>query len=185
MGTSVLTAASAEAAARGVESEPTPVSRVDVQRYLGQWYQVAAVPAVYEAQCHKNSKARYSLSATGTVSVKNSCSSYFGLTSSVRGDAKPLDATNARLNVSFLGVNGHFAHGKDANYIVIGLDRDYQWAVVTDSERRSGFVLSRTPQLDAAQTEATRAALQAADVDPCSVKYTPQDGGNRTTARYC
>lgn len=161
------------------------MGQVDVQRFLGKWYQIAAVPAFYEAQCVKNSMARYTLSETGTVSVKNSCASRFGITSSVKGDAKPLDATNARLNVSFLGVHGRYAHGTDANYIVVGLGEDYQWAVVTDSRRRSGFVLSRTPHLDAKTTRAARTALKEAGVDPCTVKYTPQDGGNTSEAPFC
>ncbi|MHC5264022.1 lipocalin family protein [Streptomyces sp. UC4497] len=172
-------------AAPRAETEPAPVARVDLQRYLGKWHQIAAVPALYEAQCVKNAHALYSLSGTGTVSVKNSCTTVFGLTSSVKGDAKPLDAENARLNVSFAGVNGHYKHGKDANYIVVGLDDDYRWAVVTDSLRRSGFVLSRTPELGAEQTRAARTALRRAGVDPCRVAYTPQDGGNTTRAPFC
>ncbi|WP_428951098.1 lipocalin family protein [Streptomyces sp. cg35] len=183
-GTAALAATPAMAATQD-QSEPAPVASVDVARYTGKWYQVAAVPAPYEAQCLKNSTARYALTEAGTVSVKNSCTSYFGLTSSVKGDAKPLDTSGARLNVSFLGLNGRYAHGQDANYIVVGLDTHYQWAVVTDSKRRSGFVLSRTPRLGAEQTHAAQTALRGAGVDPCTVAYTPQDGGNTTTSPFC
>ncbi|MFD4791494.1 lipocalin family protein [Streptomyces sp. NPDC058459] len=177
--------ASAASAAPRPASEPAPAGNVDVARYLGSWYQVAAVPALFEAQCKKNARAEYGLTPRGTVSVENSCDTWFGTRSTVKGDAKPLDGSNARLNVSFLGLNGTYAHSSRANYIVVGLDEDYTWAAVTDADRRSAFVLSRTPALSAGQASAAGEALRAAGVDPCSVKYTPQDGGSASRAPFC
>ncbi|MBW8486875.1 lipocalin family protein [Actinomadura parmotrematis] len=171
--------------ASAAPAPPAPVPSVDVQRYVGHWYQVASVPAWYEIQCLRNATADYALSAAGTVSVKNACRSVFGIKSTVTGDAKPLDATNARLNVSFLGFNGSYAHGTGANYIVVGLDGGYRWAAVTDAGRRSGFVLSRTPALAADDAAAARAALRGAGIDPCTLKSTPQDGGAATAAPFC
>ncbi|MCD0480843.1 lipocalin family protein [Streptacidiphilus sp. ASG 303] len=177
-------------AAAAPAAEPKPVASLDVQRYLGHWYQVAAVPALYEVQCLRNSAADYGATDRGTVAVRNSCTSLFGLTSTVKGDAKPLDATGARLNVSFVRLGGTWTHTSTANYIVVGLDRDYRWAVVTDSARRSGFVLSRTPSLTAGQTGAARDALRAAGVDPCSLRTTAQDAtaqgaGQQGGQRFC
>ncbi|RAJ31270.1 apolipoprotein D and lipocalin family protein [Kitasatospora sp. SolWspMP-SS2h] len=178
--------ASAKPAAPAAKSAaPAPVASVDLSRYLGSWYQVAAKPALYEIQCKKNSTARYALTATGSVSVTNSCSTWLGSSSTVKGDAKALDATNARLNVSFLGTGTSWLHTAQANYIVIGLADDYRWAVVTDSDRASGFVLSRTPALAPADTTAAQSALTRAGIDPCAIRYTPQDGGNTTTAPFC
>ncbi|WP_305000345.1 lipocalin family protein [Kitasatospora sp. SolWspMP-SS2h] len=167
------------------KAAPDSVASVDLARYLGPWYQVAAKPAPYEIQCKKNSTARYAPTTTGTVSVTNSCSTWLGGSSTVKGDAKALDTTGARLNVSFLGAGTSWLHTTQANYIVVGLADDYRWATVTDSDRTSGFVLSRTPALTPADTTAARAALTRAGIDPCTVRYTPQDGANTTTDPFC
>ncbi|MFD6415321.1 lipocalin family protein [Streptomyces sp. NPDC060194] len=177
--------AAAAPASAPVAAEPAPVASVDVPRYLGRWYQIASVPAFFEVQCLKDVTADYGLNSAGMVSVRNACTSLFGLKSSIKGAAKPLDASNARLNVSFLGLNGTYRHTSDANYIVVGLAPDYSWAVVTDSDRRSGFVLSRTPALPAAATTEAQAALTAAGIDPCTLKKTVQTGANTSRGAFC
>jgi len=173
-------ARSAEAAA-----PPTPVASVDVQKYLGRWYQIASVPALYELQCLKNVTADYGVSGAGTVTVNNTCLSVFDLKSTVTGDAKPLVPSNAQLNVSFLGFGDTWWHTADANYIVVGLGAGYEWAVVTDANRRSGFVLSRTPGLSPELTAAAQAALRQAGIDPCTLKVTRQDGGRTDRVKFC
>ncbi|WP_018654706.1 lipocalin family protein [Actinomadura flavalba] len=176
----------AGAGAASAEAPVPPVASVDVPRYLGTWYQVAAVPQWFEIQCVKNVTARYGLAANGSVAVENRCAAWFGATSAVQGEAKPLDATNARLNVSFVRWDGAYVHQKTANYIVVGLDRDYGWATVTDAGRGSGFVLSRRPALSAEQTAAAQASLRGAGVDPCRLKVTAQDGGRSDKgAAFC
>ncbi|MFE1248047.1 lipocalin family protein [Streptomyces sp. NPDC058766] len=180
-------AAGAPALAAPVSSadEPPAVEQVDVNRYLGTWFQVAAIPQLFEIQCAKNVKADYSAAAVGTVGVRNTCTTWLNTTSSVTGEAKPLDASNARLNVSFLKIAGSYLHSDDANYIVTGLDPAYRWAVVTDSDRKSGFVLSRTPALDGAQSDAVRRSIRAAGLDACDFRITRQDGGARKSGRLC
>ncbi|MEO5875205.1 MAG: lipocalin family protein [Streptosporangiaceae bacterium] len=168
-----------------VAAPPAPVASVDVQKYLGRWYQIASVPALYELQCLRNVTADYGIGATGTVTVHNTCLSVFDLKSSITGDAKPLDGTNARLNVSFLKFGETWWHNAGANYIVVGLDAGYEWAVVTDSGRRSGFVLSRTPSLSPERTAAAQASLRAAGLDPCTLKVTKQEGGRTDRAKFC
>ncbi|MET9395267.1 lipocalin family protein [Streptomyces sp. NPDC006624] len=183
---SIAAAAPALAGAPAVAADQPPaVERVDVNRYLGTWFQVAAVPQLFEIQCAKNVKADYTLTAAGAVGVRNSCTTWLNTTSSVTGEAKSLDASNARLNVSFLKIAGSYLHSDDANYIVTGLDPAYRWAVVTDSDRQSGFVLSRTPALDGAQLDAVRGSIRAAGLDACDFRVTRQDGAARTSGRLC
>ncbi|KUN79062.1 hypothetical protein AQJ66_29650 [Streptomyces bungoensis] len=164
---------------------PAAVAAVDLERYLGSWYQVAALPQLFELQCARNVKATYTRTAAGTVGVRNTCTTWLNTTSSVTGDARPLDATNARLNVSFLGLGGTYLHTDRANYIVTGLDPDYRWAVVTDSDRRSGFVLSRTPSLTSGQRSAVLSAIRSAGLDPCRFRVTRQDDGAAATGSLC
>ncbi|MCI4042805.1 lipocalin family protein [Streptomyces sp. TRM75563] len=169
---SVLTLAGAAAA------DAQQVSRVDLGRYAGTWYQIAAVPQLFQIQCKKNVRAQYTPQSDGSVDVRNTCTTWWGSASVVNGAARPLDESNTRLNVSFTPrPGGGFVHGSDANYVVVGLAPDYSWAAVINEERSAGFLLSRTPALG---SEASAAAIEAftdAGVDPCDLRLTRQDGG--------
>jgi apolipoprotein D and lipocalin family protein len=177
--------APAAPAASVSSAEPPSVGILDVSRYLGAWFQFAAVPREFEAKCAKNVHGEYGLTPSGSLSVRNGCTTWWGSESHIRGEAKPLDATGSRLNVSFAAVDGTYRHGENANYIVVGLDTRYRWAVVTDGARRSGFVLSRTPGLTPDRQLAARHAIRAAGLDPCAFLTTRQDGGSRTTVPFC
>ncbi|MFH9959421.1 lipocalin family protein [Streptomyces roseolus] len=154
------------------------VASVDLDRYSGTWLQLAAVPQLFEIQCAKNVKAVYGPTARGTVAVTNSCTTWLGTTSRISGEALPLDASDARLNVSFLPWKGGYRHGTEANYVVAGLGAAYEWALVTDEGRTSGFVLSRTPRLDPARTAEVLDAVRRAGLDPADFRATRQDGGD-------
>ncbi|MFJ6516638.1 lipocalin family protein [Streptomyces filamentosus] len=151
---------------------------VDLARYTGTWWQLAAVPQLFEIQCAKNVKAVYGTTGRGTVAVANSCTTWLGTRSGITGEALPLDATNARLNVSFLPGKDGYRHGTEANYVVAALGPAYEWAVVTDEDRTSGFVLSRTPRLDPARTADVLRAVRGAGLDPRDFRTTRQDGGD-------
>ncbi|MFE0700726.1 lipocalin family protein [Streptomyces sp. NPDC058872] len=155
-----------------------PVGSVDLARYSGTWLQLASVPRLFEIQCAKNVKAVYAETARGTVAVANSCTTWLGTRSGIEGEAKPLDAGGARLNVSFVPEGDGYRHGTEANYIVVGLGAHYEWAVVTDRDRTSGFVLSRTPRLDAVRTAEVLRAVRRAGLDPRDFRTTRQDGGD-------
>ncbi|MFC9268622.1 lipocalin family protein [Streptomyces zhihengii] len=159
---------------------------VDLTRYAGAWYQVAAVPQLFEIQCRKNVRALYTPQTDGTVGVRNTCTTWWGSTSAVNGAARPLDASGTRLNVSFIPrPGGGFVNGDDANYVIVGLASDYSWAAVTNDDRSAGFLLSRTPALDATDTAAAVEAFTDAGVDACDLRLTRQDGGRGHTGQLC
>ncbi|WP_431886693.1 lipocalin family protein [Micromonospora wenchangensis] len=178
--TAVLaTAVPAQAAPTAVDTGPlTPVADVDVERYAGDWYQVAAIPAIFEIQCYKNVTARYDVQPDGTIGVRNACRTIVGTTSTVTGRARSENPpADSALTVSFLKLGGRWIYLGGPNYVVIGLDPDYRWAVVGDPDRSSGFVLSREPALTGAQTAAAKAVLTANGYDLCYFRTTRQDGG--------
>src|SRR5690606_41809489 len=48
------------------------VNHVDLDKYLGEWYEIARMPAPFEKNCYA-AKAEYSKNADGTIKVVNSC----------------------------------------------------------------------------------------------------------------
>ncbi|MFN8052423.1 MAG: lipocalin family protein [Acidimicrobiales bacterium] len=128
-----------------VPERTTTVPSVDVSRYLGTWYEVASVKQFFSIGL-VGSTANYSLNPDGSIRVFNS-GNYFafdGPASTIVGSAVPVDASNARLNVSFTGSNSKQGQG---NYWIVDLDPDYQWAIVSDPSGESCFLLSRTRQI--------------------------------------
>ena len=62
------------------------------------------------------------------------------------GLAKVVDEkTNSKLEVSFVSIFGFHLFWGD--YWIIGLDKNYEYAVVGHPERKYGWILSRTPKL--------------------------------------
>lgn len=165
-----------------------PVPSLDIQRYLGEWRQIAALPQWFEAACVSDTVANYSLNDDGTVRVSNRCVGPFGANIATRGRARVLDTqTSAQLQVTFLqGFGGGWVYpGERPNYIVIGLGEAYDWAVVGDPDRTSAFVLARGPSLTAGQLEVVRGVLKENGFDPCKVRTTRQRGGLSKVVSLC
>jgi apolipoprotein D and lipocalin family protein len=144
------------AAARGVQ----PVAAVDVERFLGSWYEIARIPAWFQNRCVKDTTAHYQLRRDGKITVINRCVTRGGNIDQANGLARVLDpATTTRLQVSFVSLLGWRPFWGD--YWIIGLDPDYRWLVVGDPKRQYGWILSRSSVLEPALLEAAFLSLES------------------------
>ncbi|MBQ7421459.1 MAG: lipocalin family protein [Alloprevotella sp.] len=123
----------------------TPVKDLDLQRYLGTWYEVARFDHRFERGVEQ-ARAEYSLQADGSIRVLNS-GVKDGEPSIAEGKAK-LTETTALLRVSFFGPFY-------SDYRVLLVDSAYQYALVGSGADDYLWLLSRTPQL----TDSVRAVL--------------------------
>lgn len=165
---------------------PAPVERLSLPDYLGTWHQLAAVPQPFNLVCARDTQARYSLDRAGNVTVRNSCTTWTGQPNRIKGTATVVDKkTNAQLHVSFPGVPTQEDLYGPANYVVTGLGPEYSWSLVTDPQRRSGFVLSRTPTLPKEQWTAVRAAMAKAGLNACLFLTSPTTGGIEQIEPLC
>jgi len=123
------------------------VESVDLARYVGLWYEIARIPNRFQKQCQQGTTAEYTLREDGRIKVKNRCLTDDGDWDEAEGLAKMEDLeSNAKLKVSFFSLLGWRPAWGD--YWVIGLHDEYQWAIVGTPDRKYGWVLSRTPELD-------------------------------------
>ncbi len=121
------------------------VPHVDLQRYLGTWYEIARFPHRFQAGCVET-MAVYTLRDDGLIGVHNECrkGSVDGPLKAVDGRARVIDKhTNAKLEVCFFWPFW-------GDYWVIDLDPDYHWAVVGHPSRKYLWILCREKTLDAA-----------------------------------
>ena len=137
----------------------TTVAKVDLDRYIGEWYEVARFPNSFQDDCLGDVKATYMKRPDGRIDVVNECREADG-TNVARGVARIADtSTNAKLEVRFAPAFLSFLPMVWGDYWIIGLAEDYSWATVGSPDRDYLWILSRTPQLaEGAYAEAVERA---------------------------
>jgi len=158
---------------------PKTVESVDLDRYTGKWYEIAAMPMLFERKCVADATAEYTKLATGEISVFNSCAQANGQRQSAAGQAKVVDPkTNAKLEVSFLSLPFlGWQYWTSGDYWIIGLAPDYSTAIVGDPTRKYGWLLSRTPKLSMDTLKSLSKIIEERGYNPCDFIITPQTGG--------
>ena len=114
-----------------------PVAVLDLNRYLGEWYEIARFDHSFERGVEQ-AKANYTQNADGTIKVANSGIKN-GKPKTAIGKGKTTD-TPGLLRVSFFGPFY-------ADYRVMLIDKDYTRALVGSSSADYLWLLSRSPEL--------------------------------------
>ncbi|OZD34320.1 lipocalin [Rhodococcus sp. 06-1477-1B] len=182
----LLAAAPAQAQPVGpfgsVGLEPlAPIPSLDVERYLGTWNQVAAVPQPFNLICARDTQANYQMIDESNIRVENTCTTWTGGENRIVGNARVNDTvTKAQLHVSFPGVPTQESQEGPTNYIVAYIADDYSWAFVGSPSRTSGFVLKRTPDVSGEQFREIRSVVESLGYDSNFITTTPTPGGATT-----
>jgi len=145
------------------------VPQVDLNRYMGVWYEIARFPFRVQEGCFATT-ATYALRPDGTVSVLNQCrkGSFGGQLSTAEGTARVVDArTNAKLAVTFFKLF-------TGDYWIIDLGKAYEYAVVSVPSRQYLWILSRTPMLQDGVYRDILERLSAQGFDVRRLVKTPQ-----------
>jgi lipocalin len=133
----------------GCDAQPTnqqnqmqTVNSLDLQRYMGTWYEIARFPHSFEKDL-VGITATYRLKDNGKVEVinqgfKNTLS---GKLKKAKGFAKVPDPKEpGRLKVYFFWPFG-------GDYLVLDLDDEYRYALIGSYSMNYLWILSRTPQM--------------------------------------
>ncbi len=117
---------------------PEPAKAVELDRYLGKWFEMARYEAPFQKGCD-GVTADYSLRKDGKIKVINSCTKE-SKTTAAKGKAKIVAGSqNAKLKVSFFGP----FYG---DYWVLDRAEDYSWAIVGEPSGRYLWMLTRQAQ---------------------------------------
>jgi len=119
------------------------VSELDLNRYIGQWYEIARFDHSFERGL-VGCTANYSFKDDGTIRVINAGykKTLDGTYKESEGKARrPNDAEPGKLEVAF------FANFY-SDYYVLELDSAYTYALVGSKCDRYLWILSRTPEMD-------------------------------------
>lgn len=161
---------------------PLPtVPRVDLQRFMGDWFVVAHIPAPGETTAH-NGVESYRLLDDGTIAT-----TYAFRDGGFDGDVKVMQpnavvwdqATNATWGMQFFWPLRF-------EYLVTWLDADYQTVIVARTSRDYAWIMARQPNLDTATLVGLERQLALQGYDVSKVRRVPQkwpDPGHPTQWR--
>jgi len=153
-----------------VKSRPLQtVPHVDLKKYAGKWYEIAAFPQRFQKGCICTT-AEYTLTDEGFVIVENRCirTDRNNRESYIRGRAfVQQNSGNAKLKVQFFWP----FKGK---YWIIDLAVDYSYAVVSHPNKKYLWILCRHPKMNGPVYEAITGRLAEQGFDLSKLKRTEQ-----------
>lgn len=153
------------ASCAGTKVDNSTVGNVDMQRYLGKWYEIARLDHWFErGQTHCT--ANYSMNDDGTIKVVNRGVKDGEATVS-EGKAKFTD-TPGLLKVSFWGPFY-------SDYRIMMLSPDYRYALIGGKDAGYLWILSRTPSLTQFEIKALLAEAQRRGYDTKNLLWVSQD----------
>lgn len=147
---------------------PMPtVDKVEVERYLGKWYEIAVIPNRFQSMCVADTRAEYRKDEN-SIKVINRCRKQDGKIEVADGIAKIVDGSNnAKLKVSFF-------RPFYGNYWILDLDPNYQWVLVGEPSRKYGWVLSRNMKLEPEQWQQAMKTAEKLGYKISDFKQSPQ-----------
>ena len=167
LGCSVAAAQTPQGTANAQPTSPlVTISSLDVQRYMGTWYEIAKYPNWFQKKCIAETRAEYKLQAGGSVQVINRCRKDNGEIDEAIGEARQIGAANSpKLQVRFAPSWLSLLPFVWGDYWVIDLDEAYQLVAVSEPKRQYLWVLSRTPTVSTQSYEALMGRLKSQSFD--------------------
>jgi apolipoprotein D and lipocalin family protein len=139
--TAILSACASQAVYRSSTLPLKAHSSVELNRYLGKWYEIYRVPNRFEDADCRTVTAEYSLRPDGRIKVLNTCfkndkkNEAVGVANIVEG------SNNAKLKVSFF-------RPFYGDYWILDLAADYSWVLVGEPSDKYFWILARDKTLN-------------------------------------
>ena len=142
------------------------IETLDVQRYLGRWYELAKFPNRFQKSCMADTSADYALLEDGSLRVLNQCRNAQGEWEQAVGLARQVGGPqSAKLEVRFAPAWLSFLPFVWGAYWVVDLDERYELVAVSEPRREYLWILSRAPEVDQARYEALLVRLATMGLD--------------------
>lgn len=157
-------------AGRSASSEPLPtVEYVDIDRFMGDWYVIAHIPAFIEDDAY-NAIESYRLNVDGTVDTEFTFreGGFDGKLKryTPRGSIRNTE-TNAEWGMQFIWPI-------KADYRIIYLDPEYQTTVVGRNKRDYVWVMARKSSIDSDEFDSIVRLIGEAGYDTSKIRVVPQ-----------
>jgi apolipoprotein D and lipocalin family protein len=164
----------------------TPVTGFDLNRYLGTWYEIAAIPGFLQSRCARDTNTEYSMGENGAIVVTTRCLRADGTPEINESRARPLEPSlPSVLKITSVRALGIWWYPFGRESIIIAFDPEYRWLASAHPSLRYGRILSREPSLSDEALKRIAATLLEEGFDLCTFVSTPQTGGRDRPAKLC
>ena len=151
------------------------VEKVELDKYLGVWYEVARKPMYFQNKCDRDVSTTYTLNENGNIAVDNRCYAQDGKLNQSSGEAFVQNAPfNSKLKVSFLPESIRWLPVGRGDYWILKIADDYQTVLVGEPKRKYMWVLSRSAQPDPAVVKEYLDYAQSVGFDLSDIIHTKQ-----------
>ena len=151
------------------------VEKVELDKYLGVWYEVARKPMYFQNKCDRDVSATYTLNENGNIAIDNRCYAQDGKLNQSSGEAFVQNAPfNSKLKVSFLPESIRWLPVGRGDYWILKIADDYQTVLVGEPKRKYMWVLSRSAQPDPAVVKEYLDYAQSVGFDLSDIIHTKQ-----------
>lgn len=129
---------------------------VDLERYLGKWYEVARLPNHFQPESHVGGSDTYEKLPDGSLQVIYGWheKSLNAPAKKMVGKIRVVDQSHARMKVQFFWPF-------EADYWVLELAPDYSYTVVGYPDRSMAWIMSRSPIMDETLYQSILSRLKA------------------------
>lgn len=175
LGPQALTALSALVAAviaKNAKKAIASAAHVDLDRFVGSWFEVARLPDRRDKKCVSDARVTYARTDDG-LRLLSLCRLADGSIRRSTGRAKLADdATQARFKISYSSPALDFLPFVWSDYTIIDVADDYSTAVVGAADRKHLWLLARQPTIDDAERQDFLVKARAQGFDTSALFYT-------------
>lgn len=154
---------------------PMAVAQVDVDRYMGQWYEIARLPNHLERDCARDVVSVYERRSESAIRVTYECRHADGEAQHTRGVARIRDmASHAKLELRFAPLALAWWPFVWDDWWILEIAPDNSHMMLGDPSRQTLWIFARRPALDNAVYENLVAQAAAQGYDTRRLVRTPQ-----------
>ncbi|KAL8168086.1 hypothetical protein V2J09_009585 [Rumex salicifolius] len=152
------------------------VKGLDLERYMGRWYEIASFPSRFQPKDGENTRATYTLNPDGaSIHVLNETFTG-GKRGFIEGSAYKADPSSdeAKLKVKFYVPPFLPIIPVVGDYWVLFLDSDYQYALIGQPSRKYLWILCRKTIMEEETYNMLVERAKGEGYDVSKLKRTPQ-----------
>ncbi|WP_445115550.1 lipocalin family protein [Acinetobacter sp. WZC-1] len=158
------------------QGKTLPVAeKVELDKYLGLWYEVVRKPTYFQNKCVRDVSVRYTVNENGNIAIDNRCHGHNGELIRSLGEAfVSNEPFNSKFRVSFLPEVVRWLPVGRSDYWILKLEDDYQMVLIGEPKRKYLWILARDPHPDETLVNEYLKYAQSAGYDVKDVMHTQQ-----------
>jgi apolipoprotein D and lipocalin family protein len=153
-----------------IQPEIPLVKQVDLEKFMGDWYVIAAIPTMIETQSY-NAIENYKLDKDGTIAT--TFTFYKGAFDGAYKKYQPKGFVKPNSGNALWGMQ--FIWPIKAEYRIAYLDEHYQHTIIARNARDYVWIMARTPKISDAQYKKMTDLITGYGYDLSKLRKVPQD----------